>query len=145
MKSRFSTALTAGLLGLAVAGAAPLSTGEARLAQALHGRTAGKPLHCLNLRYARSSRVIDGTAVIFESGRTLYVNRPLSGAESLSQSNALLIKSLTGEICRGEGVRLFDNGSRIDAGVIFLGEFVPYRKASESWRPATSGGGISTY
>ena len=145
MKSRFSTALTAGLLGLAVAGAAPLAPGEARLAQALDGRAAGKPVHCLNLRYARPSRVIDGTAVIFESGRTLYVNRPLSGAESLSQSNALLIKSLTGEICRGEGVRLFDNGSRIDAGVIFLGDFVPYRKASASWRPATSVGGIATY
>ena len=85
------TALTAGLLGLAVAGAAPITPGEARLAKALDGRTAGKPLDCIRLRKVSSS-IIDGTAIIFESSGTLFVNRPLAGAESLSESNALLIQ-----------------------------------------------------
>ena len=122
------TALTAGLLGLAVAGAAPITPGEARLAKALDGRTAGKPLNCIRLRKVSSS-IIDGTAIIFESSGTLFVNRPLAGAESLSESNALLIQSLTGEICRGEGIRLFDNTSRVETGLIFLGQFVPYRRS----------------
>lgn len=137
-------AFTVGLLGLDTAVAAPPLTGEDKLAHALRGRTAGKPLDCLNLRYTRASRVIERTAIIFESANTLYVNRPLVGAESLSESDALLTKSLTGEVCRGEGVRLFDSGSRLETGVVFFGQFVPYRKAKAA-RQLSIGGGNSRY
>jgi hypothetical protein len=141
MKTPISKVFLAGFFGLAVAGAAPLAPGEAKLAQALQGLSAGKPLKCLKLRNARSS-IIDGTAVIFESSGALFVNRPLAGAESLSASNALLIKSLTGEICRGEGIRLFDNNSRVETGLIFLGEFVPYRRnPGRDYTPVVGGRG----
>ena len=139
MQSRFHTALGVALFGLAAAAAAPLASGEAKLAQALDGRTAGKPLNCLKLRKVRSI-IIDGTAVIFESAGTLFVNRPLAGAATLSASNALLVSSLTDEICRGEGIRLFDNASRVETGLIFLGQFVPYRRSpNREYVPVISG------
>jgi hypothetical protein len=88
--------------------------------------------------------VIENTAIIFESADTLYINRPLNGAESLAQSNALLLESLTGEVCQGEGIRLFDNSSKLETGVVFLGQFVPYRKA-KSTRQISTGGRKSGY
>ena len=144
MKKSVIAALTLGLLGVSPARGAPPLTGEVGLAHALRGRTAGRPLDCLNLRYSRSTRVIENTAIIFESANTLYVNRPLNGADSLSPSSALLLQSLTGEVCRGEGVRLFDNASKIETGVVFFGQFVPYRKAKAA-RQLSIGSGRSSY
>lgn len=137
-------ALATGLFGAEATAASPRPTGEAKLAHALRGRTAGKPLACLNLRYTRSTRIIEGTAIVFESANTIYVNRPLAGAESLSESDALLTSSLTGELCRGEGVRLFDNASKVETGLVFFGDFVPYRKAKPV-RQLSIGGGKSGY
>jgi hypothetical protein len=144
MKSVMLATLTISLLGVDAATAVPPLASEAKLAHLLRDRTAGRPLDCLSLRYTRSTRVIGDTAIIFESASTLYVNRPLAGAESLSESNALLLNSLTGEVCRGEGIRLFDNASQLETGVIFLGQFVPYRKARAD-RQRTIGGGRPSY
>jgi hypothetical protein len=142
MKSAFLTAITMTLLGTSVTAAAAAQTpGEATLQRALEGRTAGKPLDCLKLRKVRSS-IIDGTAVIFESSGTLFVNRPVAGAETLSASKALLVTTLNGEICRGEAIRLFDNTSRVETGLVFLGKFVPYRRnANREYAPVVSGPG----
>lgn len=101
--------------------------GEAKLARVLEGRVAARPVNCITLRRIRSSRIIDRTAIVFEGGGTLYVNRPPSGAESLSDSHVLVTKSPTGQICRGEVVQLFEPASTIQAGTASLGEFVPYR------------------
>jgi hypothetical protein len=106
---------------------------EAKLTRMLHGRLAGKPLDCLTLRYAQSSTVIEGTAIVFETAGTLYVNRPASGAESLSDLRTLFTRSLTGELCRGEAVGLIDTSTGNETGGIILGQFVPYRKKA---RPA---------
>jgi hypothetical protein len=55
---------------------------EAQLAKALDGRVAGEPVNCLSLRSIRSSRIIDRTAIVYQVGNTLYVNRPRAGADS---------------------------------------------------------------
>jgi hypothetical protein len=138
-KSDMIKTLVIALIAIGSAGAAAVPDGEAALAKATQGRVAGKPANCLSLRKARSSRVIRGTAIIFEGGGTLYVNRPISGAESLSESNALMLSTLTGEICRGEAIRLFDNTSRVETGAVFIGQFIPYRKADVEYRPQTEG------
>ena len=69
--------------------------GEARLAQRLEGRTAGKPVDCIRLRDVRSSEVIDGVAIVYEMpGGRLLVNRPRSGASSLRQHEAEVLEFL---------------------------------------------------
>ena len=60
--------------------ASPRLHGEAQLAKMLEGRTPGKPVDCIDLSRVRSSQIIDRTAIVYDAGGTLYVNRPRGGA-----------------------------------------------------------------
>lgn len=111
------------------AGAASRLDPEAKLAEALNGRTAGAPVDCLNLRDIRSSRIINRTAILYEtSGGTIYVNRPESGRESLDDWDVLVTRPHMNRLCSIDVVDLYDPGARTQTGTVFLGEFVPYRK-----------------
>lgn len=109
------------------------SRAEAKLAHSLEGRTAGEPVDCLNLRDIRSSRIIDRTAILYETGGgTLYVNRPRAGAESLDGWDVLVTRTHGSRLCSIDVVQLYDRGARMQTGVVFLSEFVPYRKIREA-------------
>lgn len=102
---------------------------EAKLARALEGRVAGKPVDCLTLHDIRSSRIIDRTAILYETvGGTLYVNRPESGSSSLRRDDVMLTDTHSSRLCSIDIVRLYDNGTWMQTGFVGLGEFVPYRK-----------------
>jgi hypothetical protein len=121
--------LLAGTLLLATsASAAPRLSPEARLAKALEGRVAGEPVNCISLGRVRSSRIIDDTAILYEAGSTIYVNRPRAGRESLDRWDTLVTKLFTSQLCSTDVVHLYDTSSRIQTGVVFLGEFVPYER-----------------
>jgi hypothetical protein len=103
---------------------------EAELARAVEGRIAGEPVGCLDTRRFSSSRIIDGTAIVYEgTGGTLWINRPRSGARSLDDWDVLVTRQYSGSICRGDIVRLFDRSTMTQNGAILLGDFVPYRRA----------------
>lgn len=116
------------VLGVGSAGAAPRLAPEERMARALEGRTAGAPVDCIWLRNVRSSQVIDKTAILYDAGGTIYVNRPKNGAESLDRHDTLLTKTHSSQLCSIDVVELYDAGSRTFRGVVFLGAFTPYRK-----------------
>jgi hypothetical protein len=123
--------LVAASLLLGSAGAAvakPKLDPEARLAKALDGRVAGEPVDCIQLSRVNSTQIIDRTAIIYDAGSTLYVNRPRAGLESLDRWDTLVTKSFSSQLCSVDVVRLFDTGSRMETGAVFLGEFVPYRR-----------------
>lgn len=115
--------------------AKPNEKGEQKLTKALEGRVAGEPVNCINLRNIRSSRIIDGTAIIYEVGNTLYVNRPPSGASFLRTNDALVTQTSLSQLCSVDIVRLFDTAARFPRGSVGLGQFVPYKKI----KPAVSG------
>ena len=119
--------VSAALLAAVPAHAAPRDP-EARLARALEGRVAGEPVDCIPLAAIRSSQIIDRTAILYRVGSTLYVNRPANGARSLNSSDALVLKTSTGQLCSVDTLRTFDTSSRFFTGNVFLGEFVPYRR-----------------
>ncbi|HEV2747493.1 MAG TPA: hypothetical protein VGW34_09380 [Allosphingosinicella sp.] len=122
-------AITLASLALAAAPAqARTGDAEAELADAVEGRVAGEPVDCINLRNIRSSRIIDRTAILYEAGGTLYVNRPRSGASSLDRWDVLVTDTHSSQLCRIDVVRLYDSAARMQTGFVFLGEFVPYRK-----------------
>ena len=118
------------LLGAGAAQARPVD-GEAELARALEGRVAGEPVNCISLYRARSSRVIPGTAIIYDSGGTIYVNRPRSGAESLNRWDALVTRTPSTQLCSIDTVQVVDLTSRMMTGIVFLGDFVPYRRVRD--------------
>lgn len=112
----------------APAAAAPRIAPEMELEQELQGRVAGEPVDCVDLRRIRSSRIIDRTAIIYDAGSTIYVNRPRAGRESLNRWDALVTKPFGSQLCRVDVVQLYDTASRMQTGLVFLGDFVPYRK-----------------
>jgi hypothetical protein len=100
-----------------------------KLREALAGRTAGPPTSCINLRDIRSSRIIDESAIIYEmSSRLWYVNMPDGGCPGLHPNRALVSRTPSTSLCRGDIVRIIDPPSPMTFGACGLGKFVPYTK-----------------
>jgi hypothetical protein len=129
--SRISSILAAvALLGAAAPSFAadPVSPkGETELAKAVDHRVAGKPVSCINQRDIQSSQVIRGTAIVYQIGRNLFVNRP-SGAYSLGNDDILVTNTIGGQLCRMDSVRLVDRTAGFQRGFVILGDFVPYTR-----------------
>ena len=102
---------------------------EAQLAKLLEGRVAGEPQDCIPLSTARSSQIIDKTAIVYKVGSTLWVNRPDGGAESLDDDDILVLRTTGSQLCSIDTLELHDRTSRMYSGFVSLGEFVPYRRA----------------
>lgn len=126
-------ALLAGMPALAKDAAATRAAlaekAQAKLAKALEGRVAGAPVRCINLRNVRSSTVIDGTAILYDMGGTIYVNRPDIGASSLDDDDVLVTRTPSTQLCDLDVVRLIDRSTRFETGFVGLGKFVPYTRA----------------
>ena len=89
-KIALSLAAVAGLAlfaGPSVAG--ERLNGDQKLAKLLEGRVAGEPRSCINTRVNSQSQVIDGTAVVYGHGRTIWVSAALRpGVSSIASPPA---------------------------------------------------------
>ena len=134
MKMLAFASLAAALAAVAaptLAGGAPRASGEDRLAKALTGRVAGKPVDCIGLRDIWSSEIIDRTAILYRTGGgRIYVNRPRIGQESLDRDDILVTDTHSSQLCSIDTVRLIDRSSNFYSGFVGLGEFVPYTKVA---------------
>ena len=101
---------------------------EEKLARLLEGRVAGEPQDCIYLPRIRSSEIIDGTAIVYDAGSTIYVNRPRSGADTLDDDDIMVTDTHGSSLCRIDVVRLHDRTSFFYDGFVGLGDFVPYKK-----------------
>ena len=102
--------------------------GETGLEDALEGRTPGRPTQCLAISRVRSSTIVDGTAILFRVGNTIYVNRPRAGAGRLDNDDMIVNRTAAMRLCRGDPVRTRDPHTGTFRGAIILGAFVPYRR-----------------
>ena len=101
---------------------------EAELAQAIAGRVAGAPVDCIDIHRVRSSHIIAGTAIVYDAGSVVYVNRPRGGAESMDDWDIMVNRLWSSQLCSIDTVQLIDQGTHMYSGSVFLGEFVPYRR-----------------
>ena len=100
-----------------------------KVAKALAGRIAGKPQSCISLRDARSSQIVDETAIIYEISRKRWmVNFPAGGCASLRPNRALVTVTPSTQQCRGDIARVIDPPAPIEYGSCGLGDFVPYTR-----------------
>ena len=120
--------LLAGMLMLGGVAQAKPQDREAELARALQGRVAGEPVSCIDLHRVRSSRIITDTAIIYDAGGVVYVNRPDNGADQLNQWDTMVTRTISTQLCNVDTITMIDPGSRSFTGVVFLGDFVPYRR-----------------
>ena len=102
-------------------------TGDQKLAKLLEGRVAGEPRSCINTRVNSESQVIDGTALVYGRGRTIWVNVP-ANARDLDDRDALLVRQYGANLCRQDIVTTFDTNGGFYTGNVFLGDFVPYTR-----------------
>lgn len=109
---------------LAEAGAAS----EVRLATALQGLSAGTPQTCIDRRDARDMAVYGDTILYRVSRRLVYRTRTNGGCRSLDRDNALVVRSPSNQLCRGDIATSFDTLSRIENGSCVFGEFTAYRR-----------------
>ena len=122
------------LIGSALLACAPAvaadraATPEAALAKALDGRVAGAPVNCINLHDIQSSRIFDRTAILYDTGTRLYLNRPRIGADSLDDDDILLTKTFGSQLCSLDTVHLISRSGHFEHGFVGLGEFVPYAR-----------------
>ena len=104
--------------------------GAAQLAKLLEGRVAGEPRSCINGLPTQRSRTIDGTAYVYGSGKTIWVQRT-SAPEQIDDSDTLVIVRFGGsQLCRNDQMTTVDRVTGIFSGVVFFEDFVPYTRTT---------------
>ena len=104
-------------------------TGEAKLAKILEGRVAGEPVDCIFLHRVRDTRIIDRTAIVYDGGSTIWVNRPRIGADRLDRDDIMVTRPTNSQLCSVDTVQLRERSQLFWNGFVGLGEFVPYTRA----------------
>lgn len=111
----------------ATAQAGERKTPEQQLAKALEGRVAGEPVDCITQRDIRNSRIFDKIGILYEMNNgTYYLNKPRSGASSLSWGDTLVTDTHSDRLCSVDIVHLYDTSTRMQTGSVGLDKFVPY-------------------
>ncbi|MES2493780.1 MAG: hypothetical protein V4579_10935 [Pseudomonadota bacterium] len=128
-----TAAAAALVLPAAAAGARPHLSPQQKLDKMLEGRVAGEPVSCIDTLTHRNSTVIDKTAIVYGSGRTIYVNRP-AHPESLRRDDVLVTRLHSTRLCNVDVVKLLDRSGGWYRGFVGLGDFVPYTRVRTASR-----------
>lgn len=113
-------------------GAKPRPSGEEQLAKLLEGRLAGKPERCISTFGMGNLQIIDRTAIIYQQGKTIWVNRT-GNPKSLDRDDVLVIRRYGGnELCRLDDVRAVGRTSGMLRALVRLEDFIPYTKVAKA-------------
>lgn len=112
-----------------VNGAATSAKGEERLAKLLEGRVAGQPVSCIRTLLRDRMQIIDGTAYVYGSGNTIYVQRTTE-PDRIDGSDTLITNRFSAtQLCRLDTMTTIDRFTGIFTGAVFFDDFVPYTRA----------------
>lgn len=110
---------------------AEMTRGEERLARMLEGREAGEPVRCIRQRPNDRMRVIDDTAYVYGSGRTIYVQRT-NRPRNIDRDDTLVIRRFSAsQLCRLDPTHTVDPVSGMYTGAVFFEDFVPYTRVEK--------------
>jgi hypothetical protein len=102
---------------------------QTELAAELRGRTAGPTVSCVNQRDLRGNRSVGEGVILFDGpGDLIYVNRPAAGCPLLDSSRALVTRTTSTQLCRGDIATVIDPVTNFQYGACGLGDFTPYRR-----------------
>jgi hypothetical protein len=122
------------LLLLVGACATPEAAGPGREAEALQrdlaGRTAEAAESCVPASSSgQGLRIVDARTLVYDQGRTLWVNRLDSDCPGMRSTDTLIVEVNGSQYCRGDRFRAASTGSTIPGPFCVLGSFTPYRKS----------------
>lgn len=113
-----------------------LTKGEKRLAKLLEGRVAGEPRSCIQALPTQRSITIDGTAYVYGTGKTIWVQRT-TDPERIDDRDALVtVRYGVSQLCRNDQMTTVDPFTGLFTGVVFFEDFVPYTRVPS---PAADG------
>ena len=112
--------------------AAALASQQAKLAQLTAGKVAGQPQSCLPFYRSNDMVVVSEDTVAFKQGRSrVWVNHMQGACSNLDRgSNALVTRTSTTSLCRGDIATVIDTSTRIPVGSCEFGDFVPFTMAA---------------
>lgn len=102
-------------------------TPQQELAKMLEGRVAGEPVSCISTFGNPAMRILDNTALVYGSGRVIYVNVP-DNPDVLDDDDILVTRQHGSQLCRLDMVNMVDRSGGFYRGFVGLNHFVPYRK-----------------
>ena len=109
-----------------------MTKGEKKLAEMLEGRVAGEPQSCIRTRLNNRLRVIDETAYVYGSGRTIYVQRT-KHPDRIDRDDIIVQRRFTSsELCKLDVVTTADRLSGIFTGAVFFDDFIPYTRVEQN-------------
>jgi len=128
MRAPLSMVIALGAVGVAAPAASiDRSTAEERFAKATAGLVPGKPVDCISERLP-SRLEAAGRRLIYKVSRGLvYVNETAGGCENVARGDALVTRSYTSRLCRGDIGQTVDLTANTPTGSCSLGSFTPYR------------------
>lgn len=106
-----------------------LSRADKALAEALEGRTAGKPQECISASFSTGPEIISDKTILYrEVGRTIWRNDIIGPCPSLAPMETLIVEIHGSQICHNDRFRVRSFGGGIPSAPCRLGKFVPYKK-----------------
>lgn len=109
-----------------------MTKGEQKLAEMLEGRVAGEPKRCIRTRINERLRVIDETAYVYGSGKTIYVQRTKQ-PERIDRDDILVSRRFNAtQLCSLDLMNTVDRGVGFFTGVVFFDDFVPYTRVEKA-------------
>lgn len=100
----------------------------AEYARLLAGKTAEKPVDCIDTRFNRPSlSAYDGKLVYKVSNKLVYVSDTAGGCQAVARGDTLVTNQFQQRLCRGDLARTVDLRTGINSGSCAIGPFTPYR------------------
>ena len=130
-KIALALAVTAALLTGPALQARDRLTPQQRLDKMLEGREAGKPVSCISSWSTRNMTILDKTALVYDSGSVIYVNRP-ANADVLDDDDILVTRQTSSQLCRLDMISMHDRSGGFYRGFVNLNNFVPYRRIAKA-------------
>lgn len=127
---RFAIPMLAALAVASTPALAERQTGQERLDKLLEGRVAGEPTDCVPHRPSARLYIIDKTAVIYDTGSTIYVNYT-QDPEALDDDDYMVVRDPSPSLCRTTQITTRDRTGNFFSGAIFLTDFIPYKRVKD--------------
>lgn len=106
----------------------PASPPGADLAEALAGRTAGRPERCIDSSTSQGIHAIDSANLAYGWGRTVFVNHLGDQCPGLSSLSTIIVEDHRGQYCRGDRIRTIVPGTTIPGPSCVLSDWIPYTR-----------------
>lgn len=100
----------------------------ARIAKALDGLTPGHPVECIDRNRVGETRGFADTILYVGGKNKIWRNDTVGSCFGLSQGDLLVVRSMSGRICRGDQATTRARLGGMLTSSCSLGQFVPYTR-----------------